>query len=227
MSILEITRPAAEQAESPLVAERVAVRASVGEARAPRGARVVRVLGRVGRLVVSGLLVVSGVAFLFLAVGPHVLGYRTSTMLTGSMAPGIVPGDVVVTMPRPAQDVAVGDVISYRIPIEDQRVETHRVVEVIRGEDGSVAVKTQGDANENIDPWVATIEGDTVWEVQAVVPGVGEVIRALRTPVVQHGVLWVALAGVVGLGISSIWSGTSTGTDTGAKRSRGGARRAR
>ena len=89
-------------------------------------------LGWTGRVLVSLLLVGSALVFLVLAVGPHVLGYRTATMLTGSMAPGIVPGDVVVTVPRPASEVAVGDVISYRIPIEDHRVETHRVIEVTR-----------------------------------------------------------------------------------------------
>ncbi len=216
MSILQISRSAVEVDQAPVdQAPQVPARGPRG----PRGPWVLRVAGRVARGAVSLVLVLSGVAFLFLAVGPHVLGYRTATMLTGSMEPGIAPGDVVVTMPRPAQEVAVGDVISYRIPIEDQRVETHRVVEVIRGEDGSVAVKTQGDANDNVDPWVATIEGDTVWEVQAVVPVVGEVIRLLRTPIVQDGVLWLALAGVLGLGFSSIWSGD--------KRPRGGARRAR
>ena len=207
MSILDAVRPLPE------------VRTLVGGARTPRArGRIVPVLRGTGRVLVSLLLVGSALVFLFLAVGPHVLGYRTATMLTGSMAPGIVPGDVVVTVPRPASEVAVGDVISYRIPIEDHRVETHRVTEVTRGPDGGVSVQTKGDANENIDPWVATIEGDTVWQVEGVVPGAGTVIRALRTPIVQHGVLWVALAGFVGLGFSTIWAGEG--------RPRGGARRA-
>ena len=197
------------------------VRTPVGGARTPRGAgRIAPALRRVGRLAVSLLLVGAALVFLFLAVGPHVLGYRTATMLTGSMAPGIEPGDVVVTMPQPAAEVAVGDVISYHIPVEDRRVETHRVTEVTRAPDGTISVQTQGDANENVDPWVAVLEGDTVWQVRGVVPGAGTAIRALRTPIVQHGVLWVALAGVVGLGFSTIWSGEG-------RRPRGGARRAR
>lgn len=208
MSILDAVRPPAE------------VRTPVGGARTPAPAgRTIPVLRRIGRIVVSLLLVGSALVFLLLAVGPHVLGYRTATMLTGSMAPGIMPGDVVVTVPSPASEVAVGDVISYRIPIEDQRVETHRVTEVTRGPDGRVSVQTKGDANENIDPWVATIEGDTVWQVKGVVPGLGTAIRALRSPIVQDGVLWIALAGSVGLGFSTIWSGEG--------RPRGGARRAR
>ena len=172
-----------------------------------RTARVLRSLGRV----VTSLLVVAALAFfLFFAVGPHVLGYRTATMLTGSMEPGIMVGDVVVTAERPKVDVAVGDVITYAIPIEDNRVETHRVTEVIRGEDGSVAVRTKGDNNPNVDPWVATLEGDTVWEVQAVVPKVGSVIRALRTPVLNDVILYGALGAVLLLGLGRIWASEDT-----------------
>ncbi|QKE02039.1 signal peptidase I [Nocardioides marmotae] len=173
----------------------------------PRAPRVRRVLRGLVGLVTSLVLLVCALAFAFLGVGPHLLGYRTSTMLTGSMEPGIMPGDVVVTTPEPASEVAVGDVISYHIPVEDHRVETHRVVEVITNDDGTIAVRTQGDNNENADPWVATLEGDTVWEMQAVVPKLGTVIRALRSPVVQDGVLWVALGGALLLGMSLIWSG--------------------
>ncbi|MDN4174025.1 signal peptidase I [Nocardioides sp. SOB77] len=172
----------------------------------PRGARVRRVLRGLVSLVTSLVLLVCALAFCFLGVGPHLLGYRTSTMLTGSMEPGIAPGDVVVTTPEPVSEVAVGDVISYHIPVENHRVETHRVVEVITNDDGSTAIRTQGDNNENADPWVATLEGDTVWEMQAVVPKLGSVIRVLRSPAVQDGVLWVALGGAILLGMSLIWS---------------------
>ncbi|WP_082503101.1 signal peptidase I [Nocardioides sp. Leaf307] len=159
-----------------------------------------------GNVVTSLVLVACLAAFLLLAVGPHVFGYRTATMLTGSMEPGISPGDVVVTVPRPAADVEVGDVISYHIPIEDHRVETHRVTKVVRGDDGSIAVQTQGDANEGVDPWTATLEGDTVWQMTAVVPHVGKAIQWLRAPVVQHGVLWGALGLLVVLGLVRIWA---------------------
>ncbi len=151
------------------------------------------------------VLVLCLLAFALLAVGPHVLGYRTSTMLTGSMEPGIRPGDVVVTVAKPAAQVEVGDVITYRIPVEDRRIETHRVVEVLHHRDGSIAIRTQGDANENADPWTATLQDDQVWELKAVVPKLGSVIRAFRAPAVQHGIFWVALGGLLLLGLSTIW----------------------
>lgn len=170
-----------------------------------------RRLRRLVHALTSLLLALCAVVFLFLAVGPHLLGYRTATMLTGSMEPGIAPGDVVVTVPRPAADVQVGDVISYHIPVEDHRVETHRVTEVVRGADGSVAVRTQGDDNQDVDPWLATLEGGTVWEMQAVVPQVGAAIRVLRAPAVQEGVLGGAVAAVLLLGLSLIWSSDDEG----------------
>ena len=48
---------------------------------APRPAALLR---PVGSAVSTLLLVAAAAAFLFLGVGPHVLGYRTATMLTGS-----------------------------------------------------------------------------------------------------------------------------------------------
>lgn len=173
-------------------------------------------LRRVGNALVSLVLALCLLVFVLLALGPHVLGYRTSTMLTGSMEPGIMPGDVVVTAPRPAADIKVGDVISYQIPIEDHRVETHRVTEVIHEKDGSLAIRTKGDANDNVDPWVAVLEDDTVWEMQAVVPKLGTVIRAMRSPIVSNGVKWVAVAGLILLGLTRIWArpeDTDTETD--------------
>jgi signal peptidase len=168
----------------------------------------------------NAALLLCVVVFAFVAIGPHVLGYRTSTMLTGSMEPGIMPGDVVVTVPKPASEVEVGDVISYHIPIEDHRVETHRVTSVERSADGTVTIRTKGDNNENVDPWAATIQGDTVWEMKAVVPKLGTVIRVFRAPAVQHGIFWVALGGLLLLGLSTIWRSDDDQVDGASERDR-------
>jgi len=157
---------------------------------------------------VRGLVVTAVVAFGFLAVGPHVFGYRTMTMLTGSMAPEIEPGDITVVTPLAVEDVTAGMVIAYHIPIDDHRVVTHRVVAVERGLDGSVTVQTKGDANEAADPWKATLQGDTAWQVDAVVPEVGHVVQALRTPVVSMALRYGAVALVAGWVLLSIWRPT-------------------
>ena len=135
-----------------------------------------------GRWSLRMLVSTAVLAFLGLAVGPHVLDYRTMTMLTGSMAPSIQPGDVVVSTPLDVENVTEGMVITYHIPIDDHRVVTHRVVDVQRSADGTVTVRTQGDANDAPDPWTAVLTGDTAYQVQAVVPEIGHLITALRNP---------------------------------------------
>lgn len=149
--------------------------------------------------------VLAAAAFLMLAVGPRILGYQTSTMLTGSMSPFINPGDVVVTMPVPVREVGVGDIITYHIPVEDQRVETHRVTEITTNPDGATSVQTRGDANNGVDPWLATINGTTVDRHVATVPYIGQAIRALREPIVLNVLMYGAPAVLVVGMLASIW----------------------
>ena len=160
---------------------------------------------RVASALVSLALTAGVLGFLGLAVGPHVLGYRTAVMLTGSMTGTIDVGDIVVSVPRPAKDVQVGDVLTFRAPVADRHVETHRVIAVRRTADGEVVIRTQGDANAAPDPWRATISDDTVWETAYVVPKLGHVVQAVRATVVRYGAVWIALGGVVLLGLSLIW----------------------
>ncbi|MGK3958157.1 signal peptidase I [Arthrobacter sp. R4] len=151
------------------------------------------------------MVAVAIAAFLFLALGPRVFGYQTSTMLTGSMSPLINPGDVVVTVPTPISEIRVGDIITYHIPVEDHRVETHRVAEVLTNADGSMAVRTKGDANRGADPWTATLQGATVDQHVLTVPYVGQAIRNLRQPLVLNTLMYGAPAVlVIGL-LGSIW----------------------
>jgi signal peptidase I len=163
------------------------------------------VLGAVYRWIARVLMVVAVVAFAGLAVGPHVFGYRTMTMLTGSMAPKINPGDVAVATPLPVDDIAVGMVVSYHIPVDDHHVVTHRVVAVQHGNDGSVTIQTKGDANNAIDPWKATLQGDSVYRVRAVIPDLGRAIEALRTPVVTKALVYGAPTILAGWLLVAIW----------------------
>lgn len=196
--------------EGPAV-ENVALGAAVESAAGTqRGAR--RVAGLVVKSVGIGMLVLAALVFLFLAIGPRVLGYQASTMLTGSMAPLINPGDVVVTVPTPIADVKVGDIITYHIPVEDQRVETHRITEITATADGGVAVQTKGDANNGIDPWIATLQGKTVDKQVATIPYVGNAIRALREPMVRTILMYGAPAILVIGMLTSIWTKDSTKT---------------
>ena len=73
-------------------------------------------------------------------------GYYMFVVLTGSMEPSLVPGDIVVTAPVDPSEVRVGDVVAWVDP-ERRIVVIHRVVEVREGPRGLVFV-TKGDANE-------------------------------------------------------------------------------
>jgi signal peptidase I len=164
-----------------------------------------RTLGLVAPWLVRGLIGLAVLTFAFLAVGPHVLGYRTMTMLTGSMAPEINPGDVTVVTPIAVSEVRVGMVLTYHRPIEDHSLVTHRVISVQKSADGTVTVRTKGDANPAADPWKATLNGDTAYQVRGVVPVLGHVIEALRAPIVAQVLLYGAPTLLVGWLLLTIW----------------------
>lgn len=163
--------------------------------------------------VTTAMILVAVAAFLFLAVGPRFLGYQTSTMLTGSMAPLINPGDVVVSVAKPSGELKTGDIITYGIPVDDRRIETHRVVEIIRNAKGTTAVRTKGDANNGADPWTAVLQEDTVHVHAATIPYLGTAIRTLRDPTVLKVLMYGAPAVLVAMLLASIWGKKPEATD--------------
>jgi signal peptidase I len=165
-------------------------------------------VGLIAPWLVRGLLGLAVLTFALLAIGPHVFGYRTMTMLTGSMAPEINPGDVTIVTPIAVSEVTEGMVITYHRPIEDHSLVTHRVISVETAPDGSVSVQTKGDANAAADPWTATLKGDTAYQVRAVVPVLGHVIQALRAPIVTQALLYGAPTLLVGWLLLTIWRPT-------------------
>jgi len=123
----------------------------------------------------------------------QVVGVRTVSLTTGSMAPVHPPGSLllVVAPPDPAA-VPVGDVVVIARP-DGSRV-THRVVEAVRGVAGEVtAYRTRGDAVTEIDSEpvpVAALEG----VVAAGIP----VLGALRA--------WMASPLGIAVGLVLAWS---------------------
>ena len=164
-----------------------------------------RIVRRSVSFLTTSLLVLAVAAFLMLAIGPRLLGYQTSTMLTGSMSPLINPGDVVVTRPVPVDEIRPGDIITYSIPVEDRRIETHRVTAVTMNPDGATAVQTKGDANNGVDPWVATINGTSIDRHVLTVPYVGNAIRAMREPILLNILMYGAPSVLVISLLASIW----------------------
>jgi signal peptidase len=151
---------------------------------------------------------VAVIALAAVALGPRTGAYRTVTVLSDSMKPAFASGDVLLVTPAPASSVRAGDVITFQAPIDGRPVVTHRVIDVVSG--GSAPrVRTRGDANRAADPWVARLDGGTIWRTRAVVPLAGSAIRVLRTKVVMMGSLFLAPLTLLVLALADIWSGRS------------------
>ena len=89
---------------------------------------------------------------------PDFLGYKPFIVLSGSMEPSIMTGDMVFVKETDPDSLKVGDVISYK---SGSAVVTHRIVEV-KSENGETRYVTQGDANNAADQGMvkpADVEG--------------------------------------------------------------------
>ena len=96
-------------------------------------------------------------------------GWLVQTVATGSMAPAMPSGSLIISRPVDPADVRVGDVIVFRSPTgatvsggadgafeaTEAMLITHRVVRV-DDRDGEPAFRTKGDGNDEVDPWVVT-----------------------------------------------------------------------
>ena len=82
------------------------------------------------------------------------LGFRIYNIVTGSMVPKYVVGDVLLVKEVEAKDLNVGDDISYLGAIDTfkDKVVTHRIIEKNRTNEGKYVFVTQGIANSAPDP---------------------------------------------------------------------------
>jgi signal peptidase I len=113
---------------------------------------------------------------------------RVTPVLSGSMRPGISPGDAVLTQRVESGSLRTGDIIVVRTPPEYGGGQImHRVASVAHS-GGATIVTTQGDANNVADPWHAVLP-PTVYRERVVLPYLGWVVN-VRT----HGGAFVLLA---------------------------------
>ncbi|WP_019135109.1 signal peptidase I [Cellulomonas massiliensis] len=111
------------------------------------------------------------------------LGWNDAAIASGSMAPRIAVGDVVVGSPIPFEDVRAGQVVTVPMPGHEGVQLTHRVHEVTP--EGLV---TKGDANRVVDS-------------TRVVDGPVHLAR-LRVPLVGYPLLWARSGAVLPLGLT-------------------------
>lgn len=131
-------------------------------------------------------------------LGPTLLlGWQPVAIISGSMAPAVPPGHVVLVEPFRGQDVGPGTVVTYRDPRQDRLV-THRISAVQA--DGTIT--TRGDSSAVDDPVPLTADR---------IVGVGRLV----VPAVGLPALWAhdsrvdLLAGVAVLTVLTFSSATS------------------
>jgi signal peptidase I len=169
-----------------------------------RPARPVRLLARAFSLLSKLMLGAAGVGVAFTVVGSLTGAWGLVPILSGSMRPGIQPGDAVLVAPEPLSAVRPGQVLVIQPPGLGGATVAHRVVSVTRGPGGPV-IRTRGDANNVVDPWKAQLGGTRAWRARAVIPDLGYL------SVIEHNRRWrlgievVLLATGLGMALSVIW----------------------
>jgi signal peptidase I len=137
---------------------------------------------RVRRAVGTAFLLLSLTVFAGSALLPH-LGLRLLAVESGSMAPELPTGSLLLERQVPLADLTPGMVLTFYPPTEDQRLVTHRVVAVDRTRGGTI-VETRGDANPADDPWEAELLGERAWVVTGSLPVAGRLADVVRSPAV-------------------------------------------
>jgi len=136
-----------------------------------------------GRRITTALATAGVVGVAAVTVGPLVLPYQTSVVRSGSMAPAIHTGELIVVTQAAAARVRAGDVITFERPGDSGTLITHRVDAFEDGPDGPRIV-TKGDANQSPDPWRLPVTG-TFWRYRFGIPVVGYAFAALATPLAR------------------------------------------
>jgi len=111
-------------------------------------------------------------------------------VISGSMEPQIMTGDLLIDVPVDTAELAVGDVVSLPSDLTHNLV-THRIEKIVALADGTYQISLKGDnnaASDALDYYV----GDEVWQPALQLSGWGTAVQRLTTPA-------VALPLVIGL----------------------------
>lgn len=102
------------------------------------------------------------------------IGFRSYTVLSGSMEPKFYPGDIVITQHKDKADIKVNDIVTYQD--NEGVIITHRIIEETN--EGYI---TKGD-NNNVNDADVLKEESIIGEVKFSIPKVGYVMNLLSNP---------------------------------------------
>ncbi len=109
-------------------------------------------------------------------------GFTPLTVQSDSMAPTFCKGDLIIIQATDPATLQEGDVITFHAIIDNEyALNTHRI-EKITTDGGVRSYVTKGDNNEVSDTHVIT-DGDIVGKQVAVLPGIGNLMEFLSSPV--------------------------------------------
>jgi signal peptidase len=142
-------------------------------------------------------------AIMLAAAAPLALGDRSFVVRSGSMTPTIDTGDVVVVKPVAASTARVGEIITFKDPVDESRLLSHRV-RSIEQQGNRLAFTTQGDANTGQEHWKIEPTG-RIGEVVYRVPKLGFAIAWTSTPAGHLGLIILPALLLAGSFLLRIW----------------------
>ncbi len=149
-------------------------------------ARLAALLALLGVLALLGLLLATIAA-------PRLWGYQTYVIYGASMDPTVKVGSLIVAKSVSADDLEVGDVITFRSRGSETTV-THRITG-IRHEDGQRHFLTKGDASNGADALETQLDGEAS-RLAYHLPYLGYVVHFARSPL---GIILLVALPAIGL----------------------------
>ena len=143
-----------------------------------------KILTSIIMIILCSILFVSGVILINSYIKPNEVpsffGWKPFIVLSGSMETQIMTGDVVVVKEIDAKKLKENDIIAFK---EDNNIViTHRIIEIIKDENGDTKYKTKGDNNNEEDDGVVSpeqIEGIYKFRIGKI----GDLALFVQTPV--------------------------------------------
>lgn len=118
-------------------------------------------------------------------ITPSVFGYKTFTIISGSMEPTINIDDIIITKNiNSSNDIKIDDIITFKT---NNEIVTHRVIEIEKKGDNTVYT-TKGDKNEVTD--IVKIEYDQIeGKYFRKIPLLGKVLSILKNKVIFESII--------------------------------------
>lgn len=140
------------------------------------------------------------------AAVPLAVGDRSYVVRSGSMAPAIETGDVVVVEPISPLDAEVGEIVTFHNPEANGDLTSHRAITITRRGD-DVRFTTKGDSNTGTEQWRVPIEGE-IGKVLYRVPMLGFASVWIQTPAGRVALVIIPALLLAATALARIWGHT-------------------